>query len=338
MKRQTLYFTAPGRVECRDEELSALRPEELLVQTEVSAISAGTEMLLYRGEFPRNRSEDNDALSSSMSYPMPYGYAAAGRVVECGRLVGPEWRDRLVFAFHCHSSLFIARPETVHPVPDGLPADHAVFLPNMETAVNLVQDVAPIIGERVLVLGQGTVGLLSAALMHEFPLEALVTADRYERRRSASKHLGINTVFDASAQGFRDSALSETGATQPGYDACLEISGSPAALDDGIALTAFGGRIIVGSWYGEKKAAIDLGGRFHRSRIRVLASQVSTVAPELQPRWDKARRLRVAWSALGRIGPGQWITHRFALSRAAEAYRLLDASPEQTIQVVLTYE
>jgi threonine dehydrogenase-like Zn-dependent dehydrogenase len=203
----------------------------------------------------------------------------------------------------------------------------------METAINLVQDGAPIFGERVLVLGQGIVGLLTAALLNEFPLDTLVTADCYPLRCNSSPatpHL----LLDPHAPGFRERA---TEFLREGADLTFELSGNPAALNDAIALTRFCGRIVIGSWYGEKQVEVDLGGAFHRSRIKLISSQVSTIAPELEGRWDKARRFEAAWKALERIKPEKWITHRFSIDRAAEAYQLLDENPEKTIQVVLTY-
>ena len=94
---------------------------------------------------------------------------------------------------------------------------------------------------------------------------------------------------------------------------------------------------MIGSWYGEKRAPLDLGGKFHRSRIRLVSSQVSSIAPELSGRWDKARRFGVAWEALKRIQPEKWITHRFPLSEAQEAYRLLDENPQDSLQVIFQH-
>ena len=122
------------------------------------------------------------------------------------------------------------------------------------------------------------------------------------------------------------------------YDLTFELSGSPSALNDAIAMTGFNGRVIIGSWYGEKKTHIDLGGAFHRSRIRLISSQVSTIAPALSGRWDKARRFEVAWEALERIQPQKWITHRFPLEDAEKAYQLLDENPQETIQVIFDYK
>ena len=356
MKR-TLFFTAPREIEIRDEPLPAPRADEVMVETLCSAISAGTEMLVYQGRFPRNLETDAaiSGLRGRFEYPLAYGYACVGRVVEIGKSVNRDLVNRLVFSFQPHSSHFITTFDSLFPIPDSLSPDSACFLPNMETAVNLVQDGTPILGERVLVLGQGVVGLLTASLLGEFPLECLVTADRFELRREASKVEGQRSraarhaSLDPSAPDFRsqitaslgssstDSGSHLSGYAPDGFDLTYELTGNPNALNDAIAVTRFSGRVIVGSWYGEKRAEIDLGGVFHRSRIKLISSQVSTIAPELSARWDKSRRFEVAWEALKRIQPERWITHHFPLSQAAQAYRLLDEKPEEAIQVIITY-
>jgi threonine dehydrogenase-like Zn-dependent dehydrogenase len=116
-----------------------------------------------------------------------------------------------------------------------------------------------------------------------------------------------------------------------------ELTGSPAALDDAIALTGAEGRIVVGSWYGTKRAAVDLGSHFHRGRLRLISSQVSRLAPGLSGRWTKSRRMGFAVELLARLRPSRLITHRFPFEQAAEAYELLDKRPEETGQVLLEY-
>ena len=311
--------------------------DQVLVQAVISGVSAGTEMLVYRGQLPRDTGDRNDLVSADLHYPVCYGYASVGRVMALGRDVDRQWQDRLVFAFQPHRSHYVVSPEALFPVPDPLLPEDGVFLPNMETAVNLLQDAEPLLGECVLILGQGIVGLLTAALFRQFPLQRLVTADRFELRRSASMELGADASLDPSFEDFRELATQTLPSPLSGFDLALEVSGNPSALDDAIALTAFSGRVVIGSWYGEKRAAIDLGGRFHRSRLSVMASQVSTISPKLSGRWSKSRRFEVAWDAILRLKPHRWITHRFSLSEAAEAYRMLDQAPEQTLQVVLSY-
>lgn len=329
VKRKTIYFTAPRHVELCEESLPALGAEEVLVETVCSAISAGTEMLIYRGQFPQ-LADANDNLSSDLKYPLAYGYACVGLIKETGSQVDRLLLNKLVFAFQPHTTHFIARMEALMLIPASLPAEAGCFLPNMETAVNLIQDAAPILGERVLVLGQGVIGLLAASLLHEFPLAALVTADCHEVRRRASQDIGINISFDPNQK-------EQPARLQNNFDLTIELSGRPETLNDALALTTFSGRILIGSWYGEKRAPLDLGGAFHRSRIKLIASQVSTIAPELSGRWDKARRFEVAWEALKRIQPQKWITHRFPIEEAEKAYRLLDENPQETIQVLFNY-
>ena len=181
---------------------------------------------------------------------------------------------------------------------------------------------------------------MTTSLLKEFPLESLVTSDCYELRRNASLEIGVNDSFspnmnneiNANAMNNNQSAYAKRK-----FDLTFELTGSPSAIDEAIAMTAFSGRIVIGSWYGAKRATVDLGGAFHRSRIKIISSQVSTIAPELSGRWDKARRFEVAWKALKRVQPQKWITHRFSVREAGRAYELLDTNPQEAIQVLFDY-
>ncbi len=334
INQRAVYFTAPGKVSVREQPLPALKPNQILVQTLLSAISPGTELLLYRGQFPPDLPLDESlaALSGRFAYPVRYGYSTVGQVIQAGSQVDASWIGRQVFAFQPHVSHFVAEPQEVFPVPTDLSPEDAAFLPNMETAVNLIMDGRPILGEHVLVFGQGIVGLLTTALLAQFPLASLVTVDLYPLRRQASLNAG------ASASLHPQEAHNQLSVLQPhGADLTYELSGSPQALDQAIAASGFAARVVIGSWYGQKRANLDLGGRFHRSRIQLISSQVSTLAPELSGRWDKARRLRVAWEMIRLVRPARWITQRFPQSMAEQAYQLLDQRPEETIQVLLDY-
>ena len=198
VRRQSLWFTAPFQVTVREEQLPVLQPDEMLVETAVSAISPGTEMLLYRGQMPSEMAFDETiaALEGGVAFPLKYGYAAVGQVIETGKDVDGAWNGRFVFAFNPHESHFITKPDYVLPLPEGLAPETAVFLPNMETAVSFVMDGSPVIGERVVVFGQGVVGLLTTRLLAQFPLAELVTVDGYALRREWSEKMGATAVFD----------------------------------------------------------------------------------------------------------------------------------------------
>jgi 2-desacetyl-2-hydroxyethyl bacteriochlorophyllide A dehydrogenase len=334
VRRQILYFSAPYTVDIRDQDLQDPGPGELLVQTSFSAISPGTELMIYRGQAPEELSADESitALTGSLNFPLKYGYAAVGQVVDAGKGFNQDWIGKNVFSFQPHQTHFIATPEEVFLLPPDISLQAAVFLPNMETAVNLVMDGRPMIGERVAVFGQGIIGLLTTALLDRFPLKDLITLDLFSNRRVASREAGATQSFDPDGD---DCQLSVRGTD--GIDLAYEISGSPNALDQAIAVTGFGGRVVIGSWYGEKPANLNLGGAFHRSRIQLIASQVSTIKPSLLGRWDKSRRFDLTWDLIRKVKPERWITHELPFLEASKGYDLLDRHPEEAIQVLFNY-
>ena len=336
-----LFFTAPRQVEVRTEPIPKPDPGQVLVKTLVSGISSGTELLFYRGQVPPGVPADEaiDSLRVPVQFPLKYGYAAVGKVLQVGEAVERSWRDRLVFAFHPHESHFVAAPEDLIPLPENLSPQDAVFLANMETAVNLLLDGSPQIGERVVVFGQGIVGLLTTALLGLFPLHTLVTLDLHALRREHSARLGARSCLDPSHPASLNhlKTLLDSPERPTGSDLTFELSGNPEALNQAIDVATFDGRVVIGSWYGQKRTSIDLGGGFHRKRLRLISSQVSTVAPALTGRWTKRRRLRVALDMIERVHPSRLISHRFPISEGREAYGLLDQSPETCLQVVFTY-
>ena len=334
---RSLYFTGPRTVDVRSRPLPDPGPEEVRVRTIASAISAGTEGLLYRGEAPTElpADEELEALDGDFSFPLRYGYAAVGEVAAVGASVSAEWLGRTVFAYNAHESRFLADPETLLPVPDGISPREATLFANLETAVTFLLDGAPLFGERAAVFGQGTVGLLTTALLARTPLEALVAVEPDEKRRRCAERFGADHAVDPAADEFPDVFREVAGDRA---DLTYELSGDPDALDDAIATTGFDGRVIVGSWYGTKPATLDLGGRFHRDRIEIRSSQVSTIDPRLSGRWSRQRRHDLTWEWLERLEVSELLTHDVPLEDAAEAYELLEGRPDEAIQVLLTYD
>ena len=328
MADSALYFTAPRTVEPRPVSVDPAA-EEVVVETDVSAISAGTELLVYRGEAPDDLPVDEtiDAFEDSFEYPLRYGYAAAGRVVDTGSTVSDVWLDRQVFGFHPHQTRFAADPDDLVVLPDDVSPAHGSLLPTVETATNLVLDSEPRLGESVVVFGAGVVGLCTTRLLSAFPLSDLTVVEPIADRRETATAMGADRVIPP-----------ETAAAELGdCDLALELSGQPAVLNDAIDAVGYDGRIVVGSWYGEKAAPIDLGGSFHRDRIELVSSQVSTIDPARRGRWDRERRFDTAVEWLDRLDCERLISHRIPFDEAADAYELLDAGDESALQVVLTY-
>lgn len=341
MERQSLYFTGPFETEIRPTAVE-MSEEEVLVETRVSGISAGTELLIYRGEAPTDLPADEtfETIDGDLSFPLRYGYAAVGEVVDVGDAVDDEWLGRSVFAFDPHETRFSIAPENLLRVPQDATPESMTLFPSVETATSLVLDGRPRVGEEVVVFGAGVVGLCTIGILSSFPLDRLVAVEPIPDRRERARSMGADVAVapDRLSEFVTDgSDGGPPNAAPGGVDLAYELSGCPSALDDAVDAVGYDGRVIVGSWYGEKPATLDLGASFHRDRISVESSQVSTLAPETRGRWTKQRRAETALDRLCDLDVSSLITHRVPFSDAPEAYRLLDDRRDGVLQVLLTY-
>lgn len=341
MKTFALWFEKRGVVSVKEQTLAPPGSGEVLVETLFTAISPGTEMVVYRGEAPQEMASDATiaSLQGNFAFPLKYGYAAVGRICEVGPNVDANLRGQYVFAFHPHESHFVEETRNLFALPQHMAPEDALFLPNLETALTLAHDGAPLAGEQVVIFGQGIVGLLLTAILSRYPLLFLATIDHYPLRREFSETVGAQVTLDPQQLKEKECPLSLlTGSGfYEGADLAYEISGNPDALMQAIEVTGYSGRVVIGSWYGTKKNVLDLGGNFHRKRILMLSSQVSTISPHLRGRFSKGRLLSLAWKLASDMKPSRFITHRFPVSHAAEAYGLLDTKPGEAVQVILTY-
>ena len=338
MSARALEFTGDSEVRVRDHPVPDPAPNEVRVRTRVSAVSPGTELLVYRGELPDEVDLDERIDALSGTYPLRYGYAAVGEVTATGGDVDADWRGRRVFAFHPHDSHFCVPPADLVPVPGAVGDAAATLLPTAETAVTVALDAAPAVGERAVVFGQGLVGLATTALLASYPLEAVVAVDpRSDRRALAADH-GADETLDPVAvrDRFDPSPPGPEGHATDGADLTVELSGNPTALEDALAVTGYDGRVMVGSWYGTKPVDLDLGGRYHRSRIAVESTQVSTIDPDRRGRWTRARRLDAAWAHVARLDVDRLLSRRVALGEAPAAYDRLNGS-DPPVGVLLDY-
>jgi 2-desacetyl-2-hydroxyethyl bacteriochlorophyllide A dehydrogenase len=304
------------------------------VQTVFSGISQGTEMLVYRGEVDPGLALDLPTLGGSFAYPIKYGYSAVGRVVASAAPTENVREGDLVFTLHPHQDRFNVAGELTHALPAGIDPLRGVFVANLETALNALLDQPVRLGERVVVLGQGVVGLLIGLLARRNGAATLVAVDRWSLRRALAARLGADLAVAPDTELVQAVYEMTNGR---GADVVFEASGNPAALQSAIELVGSHGTVVVCSWYGSKSVALDLGGRFHRQRLRIRSSQVGTVDPALSPRWDRERRTATVMELLEDLPLEQLVTHRVPLEEVATAYRLIDERPDQTIQVVVDY-
>jgi 2-desacetyl-2-hydroxyethyl bacteriochlorophyllide A dehydrogenase len=322
----SVWFPRAREVEFRDETIGAPGAGEVRVRAIASGLSHGTEMLVFRGEVPADLALDLPTLAGSYGFPIKYGYASVGRVVAVGAGVAD-------FVHHPHQEEYVVSAAAAVRLPQRLPPELGIFLANCETALNVLLDAHPRLEEEVAVIGQGVVGLLVTQLLQR--AGASVTAvEPIALRRELALRCGADEAVTPEEALARIAARTNG----RGADVVIEASGNARALQLAIDAAAFQASVVVCSWYGAKPVSLDLGSRFHRARLRLVSSQVSQVDPALSPRWDRRRRLETAVALLGELVLGPLITHRIPFARAAEAYELVDQRPEETAQVILTYD
>lgn len=326
-----VWFPRARAVEVREERVPGPGPGQIRVKAVLSALSHGTERLVYRGEVDRELALDLPSLAGGYGFPVKFGYASVGRVIALGPEVNTLREGDLVFALHPHQTEYVVNASLAHRLPADTPADAGVFLANLDTAFNVVLDAHPQPDEVAIVFGQGVVGLLVTQLLRGAGLR-VIAVEPAPLRRAMSGRCGAVAITPAQIDVIREMTAGR------GAHFAIEASGNPNALQQAIDHVTVEGRVIVCSWYGEKRVSLDLGGNFHRGRLTIRSSQVGGIDPALAPRWDRARRLAAATDLLDDLVLADLITHRIPLARAAEAYKLLDERADETIQVVLTYD
>ena len=329
-----VWFAAAGIAEVRSEPPRAVGATDVRVRAVVSGVSAGSELLVYRGLAPGDLAPDLPTVDGEFRLPMKFGYASVGSVIEAGAEADGLRVGDLVFVHHPHQTEYVVPADFPIPLPGGLPVDRGVFAANLETAATIALDAHPHLDDAVLVMGQGVVGLLVTMLLKRTGARPVIAADLHEHRRDAAMGAGADHAV-ASGDGLVDEVLALTGGR--GVDLVIEASGSPAALQSCIDTAAFGGTVVVASWYGTREVGLRLGGAFHRRRLRLVSSQVSTLDPTLAPRWSRERRTELVQRLLTELPLEDLISHRFPFADAPSAYELLETKPEECLQVVFDY-
>jgi len=334
LEARALWFTAPRTAELRPERVPSPGPGEVRVRAIASAISHGTEMLVYRGDVPADLPLDLPTLAGDFSFPIKYGYATVGRILDTGTDVDSLSPGDLVFVHHPHQEAFTVPAELPVRLPEEIEPMTGLFLANLETALNVVHDTPLRLGETALVFGQGVVGLLVTQLL-KLAGAKVFAVDPIEKRRSLALEVGAEEAFEPG----EDLSLRLLEATAGrGADVAVEVSSSGTALQAAVDAVATEGTVVVASWYGTKSIALSLGGHFHRGRVRLRSSQVGHMNPELRPRWNRTRRTEAVLGLLPRLRLMDLVLHRVPFEEAPEAYRLVDEEPDEAVQVILTHE
>ncbi|MBL1099707.1 zinc-dependent alcohol dehydrogenase [Streptomyces coffeae] len=279
---RAFWLRSPGHGEIREVALPAPDDSEVVVRTLCSGVSRGTETLVFRGGVPENQHTAMRAPFQEGAFPAPvkYGYLNVGEVEQGPR----ELLGRTVFCLYPHQTRYVVPANAVTVVPENVPAARAVLAGTVETAVNAVWDAAPLLGDRIAVVGAGMVGASVAAVLARFPAVRVQLVDADPARAGVAAALGV------------EFALPEEAAD--GCDLVVHASATEAGLARSLELLAPEGTVVELSWYGDRRISLPLGEAFHSRRLTVRSSQVGTVSPNRGPRRGYAERLALALELL----------------------------------------
>jgi 2-desacetyl-2-hydroxyethyl bacteriochlorophyllide A dehydrogenase len=343
---RAVWFTGPRQAELLAEEVRSPGPEEVLVRGVASLVSAGTEMIVYRGETRSRQETDMPTSAGEYPFPIKFSYQIVGEVEQAGERSGFAVGDR-VFAYHPHQSRFTMASGRIgggllapsgrtllFAVPDALDNDHAVFANLFGVALTCLLDVPVRIGDCVAVSGLGVVGSFAGHFARK-TAGRLILVDPLASRRERAAWIGADAVVHPDDAA----AAIEEHTDGRGVDIYIEASGAPRALQGAIEGTGKEGTVAVLAYYGgNKPVPLTLAPEFHIRRLKIVSSQNAMVGSGLQPRWDTERRMGVVMEQLAAIDSARLISHRFPFERAPEAYRLLDEHPDDAFGVILDYQ
>jgi NADPH:quinone reductase-like Zn-dependent oxidoreductase len=307
---RAFWVVAPGRGEIRTEQLT-VPPDAIVVRALYSGISRGTEALVFQGRVPPSEYQRMRAPFQVGDFPAPvkYGYTSVG-VVERGPT---DLLNRNVFVLHPHQTRYNVPAEWVHVLPDDVPPERAVLTANLETAINGLWDARPHVGDRVVVIGAGTVGCLAAWLAARIPGCDVELVDINMARAGIANALGVRFTPPELVAG--------------GADVVIHASGSSEGLDLALRIAGFEATVVELSWYGDQAVPLRLGAGFHALRLTLKSSQVGTVAASQRSRWNADRRIRLALSMLADAALDVLITAESAFDDLPETMARLANGP-----------
>ena len=343
---RVVRFVSPRTVDIAEYEDLPPGPDEVLVNTLYSGISAGTELTAYRGSNPylskrweQERRLFLDDSAASLEYPVEgWGYEEVGKVVEIGEAVTQVAIGDVVWGTWGHrSSVTVAEEWAVMRLLDkGVDPIFGIFSQIGAIALNAILDADIHVGESVAVFGQGVPGLIVTQLA-QLNGGTVIAVDGIDKRLELARKLGAEQTVDFTKQRPGEVVKSLTG--DRGADVSIEFSGSSRGLHDAISSTAYNSRVVAAGFFQGEGAGLYLGEEFHHNRIEVVCSQISGVNPRLDHRWDPFRLQRTFMDLVGagKVDLRPLISNTFPVEQAADAFRLLDEGREDALQVVLEF-
>lgn len=320
-----LWYEAPRSLTLGPGAITPMGPGQILLEALYSGISRGTERLIFEGRVPDSEHTRMRCPNQEGAFPFPakYGYCFVGEIVAAAADLDPKLVGRRAFALFPHQSHAVLAADGVQILPEALPPRRAVLAANCETALNILWDSGVSLGDSVLVVGAGVVGLLVARLLAKTPGVRVTLTDRDPQKAPIAAVMGAY--------------FCPPEAVTSDHDIAINTSASEAGLHVALAAVALEGRVVEASWFGDRSVALPLGGAFHSQRLQLISSQVGRIPAQRAARWDYRRRLATAIALLDDPALDALLTHEIAFKEAPQQLPALFDPATPALAIVLRY-
>ena len=281
MKSQSLWLIKKNKPKILSKDIYYKKNNKtVLVKTLYSGISKGTENLvasgkIYKSQFKIMRCPFQDG---NFSFPIKYGYINIGEIID-----GPvSLIGKKIFTLFPHQTVFEISTKNINLIKNK---NLKIYLltANMETAVNIFWDSQVKKNDRILIVGLGSVGLLTAYFFKLKGYKNLYVSDVNLSKKSIAKKLNLNFINYNKINNL---------------DCIINTTSDYDVLNNSFTKLNLDGKIIEASWYGKKVAKLNLGNEFHSKRLRIISSQVSNIPLHMQKKHNYKSRLKIALDAL----------------------------------------
>jgi L-iditol 2-dehydrogenase len=332
-------MTAPGQIEFRNVEPPTPNDNEVIMQTRRIGV-CGSDIHVYHGLHPYT------------PYPVVQGHEVGGVVAAVGKNVtGFAIGDKITFLpqvtcgkcypcthgmYHICESLKVMGFQTggaaqdyfaipagnVLKLPENMSLDQAAMIEPIAVTVHALARGGGAEGKRVIVLGAGPIGNLTAQVARESGARAVMITDISPYKLDKARECGIEIAVNTAEEDLGDAIARHFGPEKA--DLILECVGVEATMTQAVQYARKGSTIVVVGVFG-KKPTVDLG--------LVQDRELSLVGTLMYQKPDYERAIELA--AGGRMKLDEMITHRFPFERYLEAYHCIEESGGRYLKVMI---
>ena len=334
--------SGPQAFEVRDVEAPEVGPGTVLVRVRNCGI-CGSDLHFYRGDFPmqpgrRLGHEFAGEVAAvgegveGLSPGQPVAIEPVEVCRECDLCLTGRWQicsQARGYGLHLPGALaeyLLVQPYTVHPLPDGVDTEVGALLEPLSVAVHGLRQVGLSVGERVTILGSGTIGLMALVAAQAMGASDVFMTARYPHQREAAETLGADRVVEANEGVVQE--LTDAFGDRPPEVVVETVGGKADTLNEAITLAARGGRV---SLLGVFTAPVTINATMTVLKEVQVVGGITYGSPG--PRSDYEVALDIAAKRTEELRT--IITHRVPLEEIAQGFATAADKTQRSIKVTV---